>query len=274
MDSLFAHELGFLKKLDNAMQDIMTDGKIDAHDIPTLVCLFTDMLLTSSTTSKSSKDPTTTIATELQSLFDFIMTHYRLFPADGEAALDFKKMFDACVKLVLYKPAVQKKKTSVTYTEPSRLGFFIRLCTWCTSRKKKKAEITKVVQGSGAVVNTVVQDAVSLGQDAVSLGQDAVGQVQDAVGQVQDVVQDAVSLGQDAVGQVQDVVQDAVGQVQDAVGQVQDAVGHVQDAVGQIQDTVLSAVTDGLAVIVEETSAEAEAIWATAKKSVDSPAVL
>lgn len=239
MESPFAHELGFLKKLDNAMQDIMTDGKIDAHDIPTLVCLFTDML-TSSTTTTS-----TNLTMELQSLFDFIMTHYQLFPADGEAALDFKKMFDACVKLVLYKPPTRTTTTRTATTavvpttkpEYSRLGFFIRLCSWCTSRKKKKADITKVVQKGDAVVNTVVN---------------AVAQVQDAVGQIQD-----------AVGQVQDAVVDAVGQIQDAV-----SLG--QDAVSLRQDTVLSAVTDGLAVIVEEAE---EAIWATAPKALDLPAL-
>jgi hypothetical protein len=39
-------------------------------------------------------------------LFNYIMTHYKLFPDDQQQQAAFKALFDMCVKLALFQPNI------------------------------------------------------------------------------------------------------------------------------------------------------------------------
>ena len=93
-------DVSFLKRIDTSVKTIMKDGKIDQNDIPELVMLITDL----AGTIKMTKEG-------LTELFDYIMDHYKLFPADETEKANFKKLFDMSVKLVLFTPNLKKMCT-------------------------------------------------------------------------------------------------------------------------------------------------------------------
>jgi len=101
----------FIKRIEDSVNRMMKDGKIDQYDIPEMVFLVTDLI----TTSSSSKEKVTIAQLEasINSLYDYIMTHYKLFPDEGEQKESFKRLFDMCVKLALYQPNVIKSCKSM-----------------------------------------------------------------------------------------------------------------------------------------------------------------
>jgi hypothetical protein len=104
----FSQNVAFIDKIDVAVTQIKKDGKIDKHDIPTIMLLIMDLIVSSSSVSAV---PITTeqIAESITSLYNYIMGHYKLFPEDDVQKQEFKLMFDMCVKLALFQPIVNKK---------------------------------------------------------------------------------------------------------------------------------------------------------------------
>jgi hypothetical protein len=96
-------------RIDTSVKKIMKDGKIDKHDIPEMVLLMTDIVLTPNASVKLSAD---TIMTKMDQMYDYIMTQYKLYPADEADKAAFKQLFDISMKLVLFQPnlkAFEKK---------------------------------------------------------------------------------------------------------------------------------------------------------------------
>lgn len=101
----FGQNVAFIDKINTCVTEVMKDGKLDKNDIPAIVLLVTDLILTSNTSSKIA--PTTEqIAASIDSLYNYIMSHYNLFPADDVQKAEFKAMFDICVKLALFQPNI------------------------------------------------------------------------------------------------------------------------------------------------------------------------
>jgi hypothetical protein len=94
-------DVGFLRKIDEAVKEIMKDGKIDQNDIPTIVMLITEL-------SSSKKMTKTELEKGLNDMFDYIMDHYKLFPDNETEKAAFQKIFDMSVKLVLLTPNLKK----------------------------------------------------------------------------------------------------------------------------------------------------------------------
>ena len=94
-------DVGFLRKIDEAVKEIMKDGKIDQNDIPTIVMLITEL----SSSKKMTKDE---LEKGLNDMFDYIMDHYKLFPDNETEKAAFQKIFDMSVKLVLLTPNLKK----------------------------------------------------------------------------------------------------------------------------------------------------------------------
>jgi hypothetical protein len=94
--------VAFHLQIDNAVKSIMKDGKIDQNDIPTLVLLITNLI----STPQSSKLTLKELGHTINELFNYIMSHYKLFPDDLQQQAAFKSLFDMCVKLVLFQPNV------------------------------------------------------------------------------------------------------------------------------------------------------------------------
>ena len=100
----FTQNVSFITTIDTAVKAIMADGKIDKNDIPRIMLLITELI----TTNGSGSVTTEQLAESINSLFNYIMSHYRLFPEDQAQKAEFKKMFDVCVKLALFQPTVNK----------------------------------------------------------------------------------------------------------------------------------------------------------------------
>jgi hypothetical protein len=94
-------DVGFLRKIDEAVKEIMKDGKIDQNDIPTIVMLITEL----SSSKKMTKEE---LEKSLNDMFDYIMDHYKLFPENETEKAAFQKIFDMSVKLVLLTPNLKK----------------------------------------------------------------------------------------------------------------------------------------------------------------------
>ena len=101
----FTQNVSFITTIDTSVKAIMADGKIDKNDIPRIMLLITELI----TTNESRHRVTTEqLAESINSLFNYIMSHYRLFPEDEAQKAEFKQMFDVCVKLALFQPTVNK----------------------------------------------------------------------------------------------------------------------------------------------------------------------
>ncbi len=106
----FSQNVAFIDKIDVAVTQIMKDGKIDKNDMPTIVLLIMDLIVSSGSSSVSAEPITTEKITEsINSLYNYIMGHYKLFPEDSVQKLEFQMMFDMCVKLALFQPTINKK---------------------------------------------------------------------------------------------------------------------------------------------------------------------
>ena len=100
----FSSNVTFIGKIDTCVTDMMKDGKIDKNDIPRLMLLVAE-LMTSSTKSVTTEE----MVESINSLYNYIMSHYKLFPEDETQKAEFKTMFDMCVKLAMFQPNVNKK---------------------------------------------------------------------------------------------------------------------------------------------------------------------
>ena len=101
----------FHLRIDQSVKNILKDGKIDEFDIPEIILLVTDLIITPST-GKISADM---LAEQISSLYEYIMNHYKLFPEDETQKTNFKRLFDMSVKLVLIQPNIKNACKSCLY---------------------------------------------------------------------------------------------------------------------------------------------------------------
>jgi len=91
----------FHLRIDTAMKNIMKDGKVDQYDIPEIVLLITDLMTTQKLTEADMEQAIT-------GMYDYVMSHYNLYPVDEEQKANFKRLFEMCLKLALVQPNIKK----------------------------------------------------------------------------------------------------------------------------------------------------------------------
>ena len=96
-------------RIDTTLKTILSDGKIDSKDIPTIVLLIVELISTPGMAKMTGKELNDTIC----EMYHYIMTHYNLFPSDQADKLAFKSMFDMSVKLALFQPSVLKIEKAI-----------------------------------------------------------------------------------------------------------------------------------------------------------------
>ena len=96
-------------RIDTTLKTILSDGKIDSKDIPLIVMLILDLISTPGMAKMTEKELNHTIG----EMYNYIMTHYSLFPGDPEQQAAFKNMFDASVKLALFQPSILKIEKAI-----------------------------------------------------------------------------------------------------------------------------------------------------------------
>lgn len=92
--------VAFHLRVDSAMKNIMKDGKIDLSDMPELVLLIADLQMTQFTEED--------LRISVCALYDYIMSHYKLYPEDETKKANFKKLFESCLRLMMLQPKVKQ----------------------------------------------------------------------------------------------------------------------------------------------------------------------
>lgn len=105
----FTKNVTFIDTINTSVKAIMKNGKLDKHDIPTLVLLITELITTSNSSSSTGKITNEQMTETINMLYNYIMTHYNLLPDDEGQKADIKLIFDTCVKLTLFQPNINKK---------------------------------------------------------------------------------------------------------------------------------------------------------------------
>jgi hypothetical protein len=101
-DTDLTKNVSFLQKIDTTVKNIMKDGKIDQFDIPEIMLLIADLI----TTSENAKVTSEQLVNSINTLYEYIMTHYKLFPEDPTQKESFDRLFKTCVKLIIFQPKV------------------------------------------------------------------------------------------------------------------------------------------------------------------------
>ena len=96
--------IDFHLRIERSVTAIMKDGKIDHYDIPEILLLITDLVMAPTSPKMTVEE----LAEKINELYNYIMTHYKLFPEDDGQKEQFKRLFDMCVKLVLVQPNIKK----------------------------------------------------------------------------------------------------------------------------------------------------------------------
>lgn len=102
-----SNNVNFLTKIDTTVKSIMKDGKIDEFDIPEILLLITDLI----STSEQKKLTLLQLENSINSLYEYIITHYKLFPEGEEGETkkaSFERLFKTCVKLIMFQPNIKK----------------------------------------------------------------------------------------------------------------------------------------------------------------------
>ena len=108
-DDDLTKNVNFLQQIDTTVKSIMKDGKIDQFDIPEIMLLITDLI----TTSEKKKVTIEQLENSIDTLYEYIMTHYKLLPEDPAQKESFQRVFNMCVKLIIFQPKVNKSCKSV-----------------------------------------------------------------------------------------------------------------------------------------------------------------
>ena len=95
--------VAFHLRIDQSIKEIMKDGKIDEYDIPEIILLLTELTMTPTSKKMSAED----LTEKLNKLYDYIMTHYKLFPEDDIQKQNFKRLFDMSLRLVMIQPNIK-----------------------------------------------------------------------------------------------------------------------------------------------------------------------
>jgi hypothetical protein len=108
-DNDLTKNVNFLQQIDTTVKSIMKDGKIDQFDIPEIMLLITELI----TTSEKQKFTIEQLENSIATLYDYIITHYKLLPEDPAQKESFQRVFDMCVKLIIFQPKVNKSCKSI-----------------------------------------------------------------------------------------------------------------------------------------------------------------
>jgi len=100
--------VSFHLNVDASLKTILKDGKIDKEDIPRLVFLLSDLMLTQTKTKLTPE----LLTIKMNEMYSYVMTHYNLYPVDDLDKIAYKQLFDISVKLLVYNPGFMQKARS------------------------------------------------------------------------------------------------------------------------------------------------------------------
>lgn len=89
--------------IDQSIQNILKDGKIDSSDIPEIV------LLVSQLVSEDLPSSTEELQQKINETYKYVMTRFNLYPSSPLDKEAFDKLFNSSIKLVLFQPIIKSK---------------------------------------------------------------------------------------------------------------------------------------------------------------------
>ncbi len=96
-------DIEFIKSVELKIAEIMKDGKIDTHDIPTIILIVLECTNNLSKFNLNYEQ----FQKVLEELIKHLLTKYNLIPKDCEN--DFKILINTSLKLVMYQPNIKNK---------------------------------------------------------------------------------------------------------------------------------------------------------------------
>jgi len=93
---------GFLARVNESVDKIMHDGKVDQYDIPEIVFVISDAV-NSLPSFQVTKE---VVPVLIKMLYNFIVDTYKLVPEDKKA--DFERMVDSSLRLLMMQPKVKE----------------------------------------------------------------------------------------------------------------------------------------------------------------------
>ena len=103
ISKILVNDSNFLEKIDDHIQLIMNDGKIDMKDIPEIMMLVSECY----NNLKKVKVTYEELPNLFEEVIDFILDKYKLIDQDNED--EFKSMINVAIKLIMLKPGIKKQ---------------------------------------------------------------------------------------------------------------------------------------------------------------------
>ncbi len=92
----------FIKTVEGNIKFIMSDGKVDAYDIPEIMAIVTECYNNLSSIKVTYEE----LPDILREIVDYIFTKYAVVPDKQEEK--FKKMIDNVITLIMLQPKIKK----------------------------------------------------------------------------------------------------------------------------------------------------------------------
>lgn len=92
----------FIKTVEGNIKYIMSDGKIDAYDIPEIMTIVTECYNNLSNIKVSYEE----LPDVLREIIDYLFDKFNLVPKEHEEK--FKKMIDTVITLIMLQPKIKK----------------------------------------------------------------------------------------------------------------------------------------------------------------------
>ncbi len=109
----------FIKRIELKIAEIMKDGKVDKHDIPTIILIVLECTNNLSKFNLNYEQ----FQKVLEELINYLLNHFDLIP-EGDKE-DFKILINTSLKLVMYQP----------YVTNAIKSFFNKLWNFITCKK-------------------------------------------------------------------------------------------------------------------------------------------
>ncbi len=93
----------FSARLQESIDSIMKDGKVDQYDIPEIIFIISDLLNQQPNVKLTANDLTDLV----KKLYHFIVKKYNVIPDTTQAA-NFDRLLESSIRILMLQPNVQK----------------------------------------------------------------------------------------------------------------------------------------------------------------------
>ena len=100
---ILINDTEFLKRVENSLQNILSDGKVDLYDAPEIIFIIIDTYNSLYKFKLDSDD----LPIIIKFVYNYIIENFNLIPS--EKRLDFERLVDSGIKLLMIQPVIAKR---------------------------------------------------------------------------------------------------------------------------------------------------------------------